>query len=547
MGVNDDWGYAWIARDLANTGHIHYNGWASSMLGWQLYWGALFIRLFGFSFTALRFSILIVATVSVFVLHRLFSRCGMTLRNATLATLAICSGPIFIPLSFSFMSDMGGLLALVLCFYGCVRAVQASSRNNAACWLFFAATSNILLGTVRQISWLGILVVVPSTTWLLRRWRTPFVLGILLWIIGAASVAGFSAWFSHQAYSLHEAFFAGSVEAHRLVQWAVVLLRSGLALSLMMLPILISFLLLGNGSYRPRFRTRIPILVFVATTLTISLLAAYLQRTHHSLRMITPFSNNVVTARGLVDLPDLLGHRADVVPIWIRIILLGLIAASLAAVAVVAMRRGRRPDGVRPTHALSSWQLVVLFGPFTASYLLLLITRGNLFDRYLLPILVVSAILTVRFYQRFIRADLTGLTAAFVLIIAAFSVAAMHDLFATGRARLVAAAKLQAMGIPRSGIRGGFEYDAWTQLETAGFINDPRINVPLGAYHPVARGSEKPGDCSYWFSTETPEVHGRFGLSYDAMPCGDDSPVTATPYRTWLPPTTRAIYTEALR
>lgn len=46
-GVDDDWAYIWSARALAQTHHIHYQGWATTMLGWQLYIGALFIKIFG--------------------------------------------------------------------------------------------------------------------------------------------------------------------------------------------------------------------------------------------------------------------------------------------------------------------------------------------------------------------------------------------------------------------------------------------------------------------------------------------------------------------
>lgn len=54
MSLNDDWSYIWSARLLAETGHIQYNGWATAMLGWQLYLGALFIKIFGFSFSIVR-------------------------------------------------------------------------------------------------------------------------------------------------------------------------------------------------------------------------------------------------------------------------------------------------------------------------------------------------------------------------------------------------------------------------------------------------------------------------------------------------------------
>ena len=40
MGVCDDMSYILIARKVAETGHIFYNGPTTPMLGWQLYLGA---------------------------------------------------------------------------------------------------------------------------------------------------------------------------------------------------------------------------------------------------------------------------------------------------------------------------------------------------------------------------------------------------------------------------------------------------------------------------------------------------------------------------
>ena len=61
MGISDDGPYILMAQTLASTGRIVYNGWAAAMIGWQLYIGAAFIKLFGFSFTAVRMSTLLVS------------------------------------------------------------------------------------------------------------------------------------------------------------------------------------------------------------------------------------------------------------------------------------------------------------------------------------------------------------------------------------------------------------------------------------------------------------------------------------------------------
>jgi hypothetical protein len=56
MGICDDWPYILMARKLLATGHFAYNGWAAPMIGWQLYLGAAFAKVFGSSMTAVRMS-----------------------------------------------------------------------------------------------------------------------------------------------------------------------------------------------------------------------------------------------------------------------------------------------------------------------------------------------------------------------------------------------------------------------------------------------------------------------------------------------------------
>jgi len=54
----DDMSYNPDRAQGAETGHIFYNGPTTPFLGWQLYLGALFIKLFGYSLTTVRMSTL---------------------------------------------------------------------------------------------------------------------------------------------------------------------------------------------------------------------------------------------------------------------------------------------------------------------------------------------------------------------------------------------------------------------------------------------------------------------------------------------------------
>src|SRR5690349_5015867 len=127
MGFIDDWSYVRTAYDFAQTGHFVYNGWATAMLGWQIVWSAPFLKLFGYSFTVARLSMLPFAMACGWLLHAILRHSGISNRNAVFGSLAVCLSPLFLPLAASYMSDVGGLSLILLCIYLCQRALEAKS------------------------------------------------------------------------------------------------------------------------------------------------------------------------------------------------------------------------------------------------------------------------------------------------------------------------------------------------------------------------------------------------------------------------------------
>src|SRR5277367_5634333 len=97
MGMADDWSYTWTARVLAETGHLIYNGWGVMPLGWLAYLGALFIKIFGFSFTTARSSVLVLSLLCAALMQRVFVRSGASESTATIATLTLVLSPLFLP------------------------------------------------------------------------------------------------------------------------------------------------------------------------------------------------------------------------------------------------------------------------------------------------------------------------------------------------------------------------------------------------------------------------------------------------------------------
>src|SRR5260370_42181625 len=96
MGFQDDWSYIRTALEFARTGHFVYNGWATAMLGWIIPWSALFIKVFGFSFTIVRLSLLPVTMACIYLVNASLERFRISGRNAGLGARPLRSPPIFL-------------------------------------------------------------------------------------------------------------------------------------------------------------------------------------------------------------------------------------------------------------------------------------------------------------------------------------------------------------------------------------------------------------------------------------------------------------------
>jgi len=550
MGQCDDFAYVRSAKTLAETGHITYYGWASAMLGWQLALGALFIKLFGFSFTAAYASVLLVALATAFFLQRSFVHLGLNETNASFATLTLVLSPLFIPLSFSFMSDIPGFFAIVLCLYLCLRAIHAPLPSQASAWLIAAAVSSAILGTARQTGWLGLIVIVPSACWLLRRRRLPFVLLAFIWLLCLGFVFTALHWFGRQMYATVETARAVHFDLDNAFNAAVLSFCVILEVAFFLFPILIAFIF--------PFARQNKRLTYLSLAGAIAFFACFLLRPQSYwvgvfLAPALTNAGNYVTSRGIVDLPEI-GLRPVLIQPWVRAILSVVCYFAAFAFFVVLLRRNRRPiptfkvPTFKEQRSLLSWrQIFILLGPFALAYCTFLFFRvltGSVFDRYLLPLFMFLGVVAVRFYQDRINPKLPRTCYAVLLVFAACAVAATHDTFAEDRARLAAIEQFRAAGLPRTAFYGGFPYDGWTQIDAQGYVDVDDIQTPTGIHQlSEARREFKP--CGYFHARFFPAIRPQYVLSYDNYTCGDPQDRFApVPYHLWLPPFSGAIYSR---
>ena len=546
IGGNDDFSYIRSAKALADTGHLVYFGWSSAMLGWQLALGALFIKLFGSSFTATRASILLVALVTAFLLQRTFVRLGLRETNATFATLTLVLSPLFIPLSFSFMSDIPGLFAIVLCLYLCLRAIDSPLPSQTTAWLIAAAISSAILGTARQTGWLGLFVIVPSACWLLRRRRLPTVLLACVWLLCTGFTFACLYWFSKQMYTTVEGTSRMRFDSSHLFDVGIAALRVPLETAFFLSPILIAF---AVAFLKQRTRT-----VYLSIAGVI-LFCAYLCLRPHSYwvgAILAPASTRIgdyVTPLGILELPEI-GNRPLTLNLAVRIVITVVSYFAAFAFAILLMTKNRETPAREATPAQLSWQqLLLLLGPFTLAYCVFLsirVLRASMFDRYLLPLFMVLAVVALRFYQEKVSPRLPLPCFAVLFLFAAFGIAGTHDMFTMDRARLAAIEHLRSAGLPRTSFYGGFAYDGWTQIDAQGHIDSDDIRTPNGIRHlPSSRSKFSP--CGYFTARYYPAIRAQYALSYDNFTCHDPKNTFApVPYHLWLPPFSGAIYTGSL-
>lgn len=531
MGISDDRPYILIAQKLAATGHIVFNGWSAAMLIWQLYLGAAFIKLFGFSFTTVRMSTLVVAVALAFFLQRTLVRAGINERNATIGTLALVLSPLYLMLSVTFMSDVHGLFAIVLCLYGCLRALQSSTARATIGWLCFAVATNALCGTSRQLAWLGVLVIVPSTLWLLRAQRRVLLTGAAATLAGVLFIMGGLLWLKHQPYTTPEQFQISNVPVAHLVN---LFIHFFLDVPFLLLPLMVLFLPeVRKSSLRV-------ISIVCAVILGYLLLAIYFSHPGGWLRhVLEPTLGDWVTVYGgyrpfLKGTPPIFLHTG--MRIFLTAVAFGCLLGLLASLI-----HSRGIASAKNSSPVASWKEVsVLLAPFTIAYALLLIYRAvtianagtpMILDRYALGLLVVAVILLVRYYQERIQLQLPIASVLLVGIMAIYGVVVTHNMFELYRARVSIAAELRAANVPDTSVDNGWEYNIDVELQQAQYINNRGIVLPAHAYVPTQPLPS--GPCSLSLYDYTPHIHPIYGISFDPNACYGPTPFAPVHYSRW--------------
>ncbi len=455
-GVNDDWSYTRTALDLAQTGHLRYNGWSVALLGAQAYWGALFIKLFGFSFLAVRLSVAPLAGACEALLYVLHRRAGLPAGLAIFGALAVALSPIFIPNAASFMTEIPALFLFLASIYGYVRVADvldgaepavtppASWRNRLWGWLLLALSAGLLGGTVRQIDWI---VPVLAPGFLLLRHRTfrrlrpavaPLVVSGLVALGGAAALM---VWFENQPYVPHEKIFTGVIRlftdkyASALLCFQVASLMQTLGFLtfplLITLPMLYRRWLAGQRLARLRLGSALVLVLLIWFLAWLCWARKWVFYPLGNLLWILPYMSEAAPAppgSSPLTLPLVVWAALNYA---VTALVCGTLALCIAA--HVWPRRRSAEDQLR--HRMPAVMGLLLV--FLAAYVPLLLLKAimpnssGIWDRYLLPVFPLATMGFLSVFWRWTGRDRVPLASWLLVVLFGFyGVAQVHDYFA---------------------------------------------------------------------------------------------------------------------
>lgn len=513
---NDDWSYSHVALRFAETGRLHYNGWGSPTILFQTLWGAAWIRIFGFSFDVLRAATIPFSVGFVLLVYALERKAGLRRDLALFGALTVATSPLFLPLASSFMTDVYGCFFLTLCLYAALSSAQAATGGGAIRWLWALVIAGAVGGANRQVVWAAPLVLIPYLLWRARSSRRFAVHAVAAYafLIGftALILAKFSQPYAPLQLSTGEIIAAVS---HRWFAVPLLAADSALTALLVSLPALLCLVPLWK-----RMRSDELIGCCFVATASAAVLAGFLG----AKRGLAPFIGNTLTPFGILEPgQDAPGFRPAILGLPVRVALTWLVSFGAAAFfRLWRMRRDRLVPAAGPIFLLFSGAYVALLLPGDL--------LGMTFDRYLLPLLPLLIIFTLRQFQGFERP--LGVSAWVCLLLFTFySVATTHDYFSSLRARAIAAEKVEQLGIVRTRISAGFEYDGWTQLQAAGTVG------PLHYEEMINPNAAM--DLGFW--SRAYALNPKYVAGYSSLSGLPEKRLLTVPLHTWLPPFRRAV------
>jgi len=465
--LNDDWCYGRVVHSLVEQGSLRFPNWGAPTLIAQALWGIIFCMPFGFSFTALRMSTLVLGLVGVLATYYMLREIKAARAFAITGSLLIAINPLYYVLSNSFMTDVPFYAFAMLSVLFFIRGIKRESTSNlvGATILACAATLTRQTGLIIPVSFAIAFVVKNglNTKTLLKALLPSLV--VLVVYIGYTEciklTVGLSSTYYDRIDMLLNRLAHPSFESFG--SFVNMSIYTALYLGLFLLPLLLIKISAGWPVLARRNKVTmvsISSVVFVLTMLFLVLKGR-----------IMPVAGNVLYDIGLgppllhdtyiLKLPHLPRAPAFV---WLAVTFAAIMGASLLTENVISVIPSLLSRRKLCSNCTNDKWLIAFFLSFCVFYSGLMgLTR--LFDRYLLfflPMLMAIISCSTEYTELRINRRTFCVVFCIMAVFAIFTVSGTHDYLAWNKARWKALDYLvETEQISPRRIDGGFEFNGW--------------------------------------------------------------------------------------
>ena len=543
LPMNDDFSYARTAQAFAETGRIVYNGWGSPLLLPQILYGALAIKLFGFSYGILTATGIFFAGAATAAMYLLARACGCPHYLSVLATCLLTLNPMFLSVAPSFMTDVPSLFLMLAALLTLVKALQTDAEGRVRLdgrRFLVSVLLGIVAGSNRQILWVAYLGALAMLLLLPGERRR--VLPAIMVVLGCA--AALTIWFNRQPYTVPAGMGMGLQTLLLMPNVAFMFIYKFLnMLGLFLFPMVLAAL------WRRQWRY-----LLLAALLFFCLLPLFYSFQTKNIQIIGDTYWLTVYGQYFTSSGAVVGgvHGFEKRPVVLSpAMIAGLVLAGALGLALsgylfldwweeigqsIRKRITRQQIAVSAV-AISSVAQILASLPWYATM--------TVFDRYLLLLLPGFLILHAaqaanRAHPLLIRAA-TGLMA--ILAIIGFLFTSEYMAYTQARATLYN--RLLARGVAPRAIEAGFEMNSDTQVQLGGYINNPLIKNPPGAYREGLRSRY-----IIYMPEYFPDMDVHYLLSTQRNPPPEHvlpDPVDSVTYHSLLPPRRRTMYVYRIR
>ncbi|HKP51805.1 MAG TPA: glycosyltransferase family 39 protein [Chloroflexia bacterium] len=437
--IADDWIYAHSVGDLLNWDYKMPLESQANLVS-HVAWGAIFAALFGNNFTVLTISTLVMSLLCLAIFYILLRHLDIAPSHALLGTALLGFNPLYIFLSYSFMTELTFITYMLAACLFFVRGMRGYGEH----WFWLSSVVIVLSYLARQHGLLILVAALACLYWS-RMWTWRRALSITL--LPVLVIAAYMAWERTQPPAVGAVVMTNNIQSF-MYDPVTYIARRGQG---------IGWIVLSMGLYLaplarlPRRRLLlIPIFGLLALSLAISV---------RFWGSAFPVNGNVLDNTGFV---MWYYHAAPIWAEWVWLSL-GVVSAAILSLYLAALGEDVH-DWWRARRERTADPALMLYLLASAMAAVIVIIMPTLNDRYMLPLLPIVMIPALRRMSAVTKEAGSRQYApnlrrwAPLALLTLFSVIGQRDYMEHLTVRWNEAESLAVQGVPRYQIDGGAEW-----------------------------------------------------------------------------------------